>query len=184
MADFTDGIDFTADAPFVKVIRQAKVKLTKRVDGYPSKSLLEWADQRGGLEVFAFAGDDPRIMVPEPHQCPAILIWLASSPEVEGVYNSTAAREFFLTLRFEGFLYTADQEEIAQFAWLFLGAISKPWMKNGFDEFAGPTKVAELDYYWPSSPLDFEAWGRNADEPEIFSFRQDITFRMSQDLFR
>ena len=183
MPDFTDGIDFTATDPFTATLRAAERKLTKRETGYPSKALLSWCDERGGLHVFTFRGEQPRIVVPAPSECPAILILAANAPPIDAPYNSTAAREVFFTLDFTGWLYTDDQEEAFRFWWLFLAAISKPYLKNDFDEFYGPGKVQNLEAYW-AGPPSFTPWGRSEERLDGYVWSTDLTFRYALDLFR
>ncbi len=182
MVDFTSGIDFTATDPFTLTLRAAERKLTNRVSGYPSKTLMEWCDQRGGLRLFTYRGDQPRVRRPEYAEMPAIVIVAADAPETENVYNATAARIVYFRLNFTGWLRTDDQEEAFAFWWKFLGAISKPYLKNDFDEFYGPNKVPDLESYWAGSPTFFP-WGEREDRIEAYGWTLDVTFAYSLDLF-
>lgn len=187
MVDFTDGMDFTGQSPEEQLLDKLEEKLTNRSDGYPSKHFLQWCEgeRRGGLHLFTFRGEQPRIGFPSPSQCPAVLVLPTDASPIEDPYGQTAPHQDFLTLEFAGYLYTDDVDEIYRFAWLFRAALTKPFLKNTFDKLYGPTGVPSLIRYWPAAATTFLPWQKDEDAPpEVFSFHIPVTFEFETNLFK
>lgn len=183
MPDFTNGISTADDAldPFTAFLRQIDAKITNRKEGYHSKALMEWCDRFGGLTVYRFSGSQPVIVVPEPDDCPAILLEGAPSPELDQPYARLGPREFSYTVNVQGWIYTQDQEEANRFAWLFLLAIGSPYL-SGFDLLYGDSRVPFLHKYWPGA-FSFTPWSRNGDRLDAFFWSVPLNATFQAKLF-